>query len=458
MWLSVRNGADIYKELASGSMKAIPWKKFLPQARECVLVEHLPAAYLEHLAEPSSMRDNECHSLLAFWYQRQVADHSPVFRVQQYLVQDQLVEGNPRELVEADNVEAEDPCSPSKAHGKRRQPKAKSGGNGRRVLSAKGKEKADSFDESSDGSSTQDKFIPVRSDVTLTNDADDEGDALGLDLLYDDSRPSSSTLRPDSQIHNVYKSPEAALPPLTLSQVGPPIVGSSVKVRATVGLSTASGGNARPSCAPLTTNHPPTSTPTAILPITPEQPSPKELDDEDFTKEPLDLSSLQPELQEIVNSLTTNTSPTVRRLLLTAFQALQVETRLPPSSGPFVQQAVLILPQDHRHEMKRSRWLDSWDLIPSSLTKKSRFLQSDSISSEEGKGISNEVSIKGHRPDLSWTADEHNQAEGSTTDTKRNVKVKKVAKVVLSAQVPRRTHSQGLSHKIVTRASANHPK
>ena len=164
MWPSVIDIYILYKELASGSTKAIFWKKFLPQARECVSVEHLPAAYLEHLAEPSSMRDNECHSLLAFWYQRQVADHSPVFRVQKYLVQDQLVEGNPRELVKADNVEAEDPCSPSKAHGKKRKPKAKSGGKGRRVLSAKGKEKADAFDESSNGSSTQDEFIPVGSD------------------------------------------------------------------------------------------------------------------------------------------------------------------------------------------------------------------------------------------------------------------------------------------------------
>ena len=67
------------------------------------------------------MRDNQCHTLLTFWYQRQLAGHSPVFIFHKYLVQDELVDANPRELVEAeDDDEAEVPSVSTLPKGKNR--------------------------------------------------------------------------------------------------------------------------------------------------------------------------------------------------------------------------------------------------------------------------------------------------------------------------------------------------
>src|SRR5271155_2057392 len=63
-----------------------------------------------------------------------------------------------------------------------------------------------------------------------------------------------------------------------------------------------------------------------VIPSTPNRPTANQMD-EDFVEEPLDLNSLQPELQAIANSIPTNTSPAVRKLLLAAFQALQDSSR-----------------------------------------------------------------------------------------------------------------------------------
>ena len=94
---------------------------------------------------------------------------------------------------------------------------------------------------------------------------------------------------------------------------------------------------------------------------------------EDFTVEPLEVSSLQPELQTIANSLTTTTFPAVHKLLIIAFQALQVD---------IVEKASLIPEQDDAYETKRS-CSNSLDPFSSSPTKKLRLLLSDSMSSED---------------------------------------------------------------------------
>ena len=346
------------------------------------------------------MRDNQCHTLLTFWYERQVAGHSPVFRFSNYLVEDQLVEGHPRELVKADDDERED-------LGTNKKPKGKSGVKRRRVRSAKGKEKACSSDESSDASSTEDQSTEVGSDITPTNDADDRLDDLDLHLLHDD------------MIQNSLKS--------------------------------------RPFTPPLSTTQPPTSAPTAILPVTPERPAFEEL--EDFTVEPLEVSSLQPELQTIANSLTTTASPAVRKLLITAFQALQVDSA--SRSGSIADKASLVPERHDPHETKRSR-SDSLDPISSSPTKKSRLLPSDSDSmSSEGKGIEYRVSSnkRGHL-DLIPNGEKTDLEEGSSGYVHKGKPrgKKNGAKVVPPTEVSRRTRSQVVSDKMATRASSNRRK
>ena len=91
---------DWHPALASGSDRSIPWKSFLPRIRECVEEEHLPADLLSLLGEPSTMKDDHCHSLLTFWYSRQTQGMSPVFRFQKYLVKNELVDALPREQVD----------------------------------------------------------------------------------------------------------------------------------------------------------------------------------------------------------------------------------------------------------------------------------------------------------------------------------------------------------------------
>ena len=140
------------------------------------------------------MRDNQCHTLLAFWYERQVAGLSPVFRFNKYLVQDELVEGNQRELAEADDHKAEDPPVPGKEHGKTRKPEPKGKRKWPNITSSKGKAKqAASYQVmSSDDSGGEKEFIGVGSDVTATSDeADDELDDIGLNTPYDNSTVTS---------------------------------------------------------------------------------------------------------------------------------------------------------------------------------------------------------------------------------------------------------------------------
>lgn len=91
---------DLHPALASGSEGSIPWKKLLPRFGECIEEDHLPANLLSLLGEPSTIKDDHCHSLLSFWYRRQTEGISPVFRFQKYLVKDELVEALPREQVD----------------------------------------------------------------------------------------------------------------------------------------------------------------------------------------------------------------------------------------------------------------------------------------------------------------------------------------------------------------------
>src|SRR5271168_4990956 len=136
------------------------------------------------------MRDNQCHTLLTFWYQRQLAGDSPVFRFHKYLVHDELVDANPRELVEAeDDHEAEVPSVSTLLKGKNRNtnPKKKTIRSDLTSSKGKGKQRESSLVMSSD-SSEGEEVIEVGSDVTDTSDEmDDERHYLGLNTLYDDA-------------------------------------------------------------------------------------------------------------------------------------------------------------------------------------------------------------------------------------------------------------------------------
>ena len=119
--------------LASGSERAIPWKKLLPQLRDCVEEEYLPEALLPLVGEPSTMKDDHCHSILTFWYTRQTDGMAPTFRFKNYLVKDQLMEALPREKVDdtltENSVIPSGPQLDANAHGngRRARRKAKSG-------------------------------------------------------------------------------------------------------------------------------------------------------------------------------------------------------------------------------------------------------------------------------------------------------------------------------------------
>jgi hypothetical protein len=472
------------QELASGTQKAVPWKRFLLLARECISTEYLPDAHLSYLAEPSSMRDNQCYTLLQFWFERQNAGHSPVFRFQKYLVKGGLAEAIPRKLVEA---EADDEAEDDGPIG----PKPKSQRKRRGVRSAKGKEKAHSSDQSSDSSDSdvilpkhkgQQKGQPVISakrkepahlSDESSSDASSSEDQIRQvtieDYVLDDldftphddpSAPSSSTPRQKRPICGIQKHPEAPSLPITTSQVALPIAGPS-----------------QPSTAQLGTKQLPTSTPTAIPPLTlerpalviparpapstPERPAPKDLDDDsDFVEESLDLSLLQPELQAIALDMK-NKPPVVHKFLSKAFHPLQVNPSTPATSG----QAALIPEGDNSRDTKRSR-SDSIDPIPSSPTKKTRFLPSHSRSYDGDsqavdlsteKGLENQGSIGGDTQDLIGITEEHKLPHTAITEAKGKGKVKKhLAKVVVPSNtpIPRLTRSKALSNKMTTRASS----
>ena len=82
-------------ELALGHSRAIPWGRFIKQARECIDGQYLPDDKFQNLGEPSTMRDGQCHDLLNFWYERQEAGESPVFRFSKYLGTNELFTATP---------------------------------------------------------------------------------------------------------------------------------------------------------------------------------------------------------------------------------------------------------------------------------------------------------------------------------------------------------------------------
>ena len=88
-------------ELASGRSGAIPWGRFVKQARECIDEEYLPMEKLKDLGEPSTMRDGQCHDIIKFWYERQEAGESPVFRFNKYLGTHELFDAKPRTIQES---------------------------------------------------------------------------------------------------------------------------------------------------------------------------------------------------------------------------------------------------------------------------------------------------------------------------------------------------------------------
>jgi hypothetical protein len=96
---------DALPALASGEERAIPWKKLVPRLRECVEEEHLPSNLLLLIGEPSTMKDDQCHSLLTFWFRRQTSGMLPSFRFKRYMIKDDLVEALPREEVDIPRTE-----------------------------------------------------------------------------------------------------------------------------------------------------------------------------------------------------------------------------------------------------------------------------------------------------------------------------------------------------------------
>src|SRR5271168_814955 len=112
--------------LASGSEGAIPWKKLLPQIRNCVEDDYLPSDLLSLLGEPSTMKDDHCHSILTFWYTRQTNGVTPTFRFNRYLVKDEIVEALPWETAHV--VPSTQPAIQSG-----RKPDARNRGKGRRA-------------------------------------------------------------------------------------------------------------------------------------------------------------------------------------------------------------------------------------------------------------------------------------------------------------------------------------
>ena len=275
------------------------------------------------------MRDNQCHTLLTFWYERQSAGNSPVFRFEKYLVQDEMVDANPRELVEGleDEDEDEAPPPPTNQKGKKRKPKAKAKRKRSQVKSAKGKgkKKADLPDALSSDDSGDEPLIPELSDHTGTEDEEEDPvDDFGLDTLYDTS--------------------------LSTTKIGPPTAGSSTqasktptrplaRMRTRRALSTdAESDGPRAAGLPMhssrTRSQPAVSDediempldieslqpalqeiaksrPKLSLLVTPVRPAADQDSDEEFIETPLDLSLLQPELQAIAKSIPSNTS-TVR--------------------------------------------------------------------------------------------------------------------------------------------------
>ena len=387
------------------------------------------------------MRDNQCHTLLTFWYERQSAGNSPVFRFEKYLVQDEMVDANPRELVEGleDEDEDEAPPPPTNQKGKKRKPKAKAKRKRSQVKSAKGKgkKKADLPDALSSDDSGDEPLIPELSDHTGTEDEDEDPvDDFGLDTLYDTS--------------------------LSTTKIGPPTAGSSTqasktptrplaRMRTRRALSTdAESDGPRAAGLPMhssrTRSQPAVSDediempldieslqpalqeiaksrPKLSLLVTPVRPAADQDSDEEFIETPLDLSLLQPELQAIAKSITSNTSavrpvakkdefieaplnlsslqpelhkfippntsPAVQQLLLKAFQALHVETKSPSNSTAHVKNGAVPMPrpEDTPDTKKRSR-SESVGTSPSSPTKKSRPLEPDSISSNRTLPVS----------------------------------------------------------------------
>jgi hypothetical protein len=126
------------------------------------------------------MRDNHCYSMLSFWYERQQAGHSPVFRFQQYCGTEELFAAQSRQVqpqsddkgAEERNEEldigAESLDKPfakpdggqNGAGGKPRKKQEKNAGKGKQRYTGKGKQKADEdlADSSSESSSSEDSL------------------------------------------------------------------------------------------------------------------------------------------------------------------------------------------------------------------------------------------------------------------------------------------------------------
>lgn len=327
--------------MASGSARPIPWKKFIPRARECISETFLPAEYLKSLAEPSAMRDNECYTMLRFWYQRQTDSQSPTFQFSFYLSQDDLLPAKDRELVQA---MSEPPVSSRDVTKSMNKPKIKRGKKLRLEMKdkgksiQKGKRRATSCDEdttdSSEVSSESDSFDSDSED-TVTKDDDLEEEAFTWDLPIKQGSASPLLIPAVNAIASSSKITDISAERLATS--------TSSKIELSVTPST------KPSIIPKYTSS--------------SHPSPANTDSEEEKKEQADLV---PELQEIAERLGKREVADLSALLLQMLQKLKVTSASPS-------------PLKNDEPRKRQR-LPSPDPTPSSPTKKMKTL---TLSSEE---------------------------------------------------------------------------
>ena len=145
---------------------------------------------MECLAEPSTMRDNQCYTLLKFWFDRQTAGESPTFQFSHYLVGEELLPANERELlptimpgIEDSLVNAEPAVSRKPKPRKKGKGKAKavSRGNGtggsqnfkRNARDKKGRQDPHDSDEAMSSNTSSDTEIKLKSSDSEESESDE---------------------------------------------------------------------------------------------------------------------------------------------------------------------------------------------------------------------------------------------------------------------------------------------
>lgn len=261
------------------------------------------------------MRDNQCHAVLTFWYDRQQAEKSPTFRFTKYLIQDDLVDANPQELLQ-DLIEIPDSKGP--AYLQKKIPKKKKvhvKGKGK-ASKGKGKMKAKVEETSAEEFSSSDKDDMSTLQDDSLNGTYEELEGLRHSQLCDD-------------LSNIHEAGPSKKDPRQL-------VDNVDEVRTMDVVSHA---------------------------------DPKEMHTKDLFHQLPSLS--QPELQEISDQLAGKGPTEMNLLILQAFHALKVQSQTP--SPPKAEHIPQLTEENGTKKRFQSPSLES---IPGSTTKKSRALHS----------------------------------------------------------------------------------